>query len=291
MSPSVLNSSVPRRRLGRELRRLRERLTQLPQTSVASELEWSATKLWRMERGEVPVRSGDVVLLCELYGVEKETTEILAALATKTREKGWWHDYASLPSWFELYVGLEEAASRIREYQSQLVPGFLQTREYATAIFTKDLDGVPCHQIADRVAVRLGRARLLTRLEPQAPEFDIVVDEAVLRRVVGSRQIMAAQVRRLADAGRLPNVSVRVLPFSSDLHAGVLTGGSFTILDFPEQYEPTTVYQESITGALFLDKQTESDRYGWVYHDIRSAALSEAESRALLLDTAKEYEP
>ncbi|WFE27295.1 helix-turn-helix transcriptional regulator [Solwaraspora sp. WMMD791] len=286
MSPSVLNSSVPRRRLGRELRQLRERLTQLPQTSVASELEWSATKLWRMERGEVPVRSGDVVLLCELYGVDEETTEILAALATKTREKGWWHDYASLPSWFELYVGLEEAASRIREYQSQLVPGFLQTREYATAIFTKDVDGVPRYQIADRVAVRL-----LTRLEPQAPEFDIVVDEAVLRRVVGSRQIMAAQVRRLADAGRLPNVSVRVLPFSSNLHAGVLTGGSFTILDFPEQYEPTTVYQESITGALFLDKQTESDRYAWVYHDIRSAALSEAESRALLLDTAKEYEP
>ncbi|ROO52904.1 helix-turn-helix protein [Micromonospora sp. Llam0] len=84
MSPSVLNSSVPRRRLGRELRQLRERLTQLPQTSVASELEWSATKLWRMERGEVPVRSGDVVLLCELYGVDEETTEILAALATKS---------------------------------------------------------------------------------------------------------------------------------------------------------------------------------------------------------------
>ncbi len=194
------------------------------------------------------------------------------------------------PPWFEIYVGLEEAACRLREYHIGLIPGVLQTREYATAVFEKDVDGVPRDEIAGRVAVRLRRAKLLTRLDPQAPEFEIVLDEAVLRRPIGSKEIMAAQLRRIAGTSELPNVSIRILPFGAGLHGGTMACGSFKLLDFPQRHEPTTVYVEGFTGALFLDKPAESARYAWAFNDLLSASMDEPASRDLLLDTAKEYE-
>ncbi|WFE25102.1 helix-turn-helix transcriptional regulator [Solwaraspora sp. WMMD791] len=290
MPAALLNSSVPRRQLGRELRRLRERLAGVPQTTAARELEWSATKLLRMERGEVPIRAEDVVLLCELYGADLKTIEALAALAPKTKEKGWWHDYASIPSWFELFIGLEEAAAHLREFHTELVSGVLQTREYATAVFSMNQDEVPAEEIERRVEMRMRRARLLTRMEPYLPRFDIVLDEAILRRPIGSGQIMAGQLRRLAQAGEQPNISIRVLPFSAGLHAGLMAHGSFTLLDFPEGNEPTTVYVEELTGALFLDRPDEAERYAWTFTDIAGRALSEQASRDLFWQTAKEYE-
>ncbi|MFV2094091.1 helix-turn-helix domain-containing protein [Micromonospora sp. LOL_013] len=290
MPAALLNSSVPRRQLGRELRRLRERLAGVPQTTAARELEWSATKLLRMERGEVPIRAEDVVLLCELYGADLKTIEALAALAPKTKEKGWWHDYASIPSWFELFIGLEEAAAHLREFHTELVSGVLQTREYATAVFSVNQYEVPAEEIERRVEMRMRRARLLTRMEPYLPRFDIVLDEAILRRPIGSGQIMAGQLRRLAQAGEQPNISIRVLPFSAGLHAGLMAHGSFTLLDFPEGNEPTTVYVEELTGALFLDRPDEAERYAWTFTDIAGRALSEQASRDLFWRTAKEYE-
>ncbi|ROO51849.1 helix-turn-helix protein [Micromonospora sp. Llam0] len=290
MPAALLNSSVPRRQLGRELRRLRERLAGVPQTTAARELEWSATKLLRMERGEVPIRAEDVVLLCELYGADLKTIEALAALAPKTKEKGWWHDYASIPSWFELYIGLEEAASALRQYHTGFVPGVLQTREYATAVFSMNQHEVPAEEIERRVEVRMRRARLLTRLEPYLPRFDIVLDEAILRRPIGNAQIMANQLRRLAQAGELPNVSIRVLPFNAGLHAGLMAHGSFIVLDFQEKYEPTTVYVEGLTGALFLDRPDERDSYAWSFSGMGDLAMDEQRSRDLLWQTAREYD-
>lgn len=289
MSAALLNSSVPRRQLGRELRRLREQLARVPQTTAARELEWSATKLLRMERGEVPIRTEDVVLLCELYGADLKITEALAALAPKTKEKGWWHDYASIPSWFELFIGLEEAAAHLRAYHTNLVPGVLQTREYATAIFARSPLRLSPEVIEQRVAVRLQRAKLLTRMEPLLPRFDIVLDEALVRRPVGSGAIMAAQLRRLAEASELPNVSIRLIPFSAGIHGGLLTSG-FTVLDFPAELEPTTVYVEGLTGALFLDRADEAERYTIAFDDLTAAALGQAATRDLLVRTAKEYE-
>ncbi|WP_326551352.1 helix-turn-helix domain-containing protein [Micromonospora sp. NBC_01813] len=290
MLSALSNSSVPRRQLGRELRRLREQLARLPQTTAARELEWSATKLFRMERGEVPMRTEDIVLLCELYGADPKITEALAALAPKTREKGWWHDYASIPSWFELYIGLEEAASALRQYHTAFVPGVLQTREYATAVFSMNQVEVPVEEIERRVEVRMRRARLLTRMEPYLPRFDIVLDESILRRPIGSPEIMATQLRRLAQAGELPNVSIRVLPFSAGMHAGLMAHGSFIVLDFAERYEPTTVYVEGLTGALFLDRPDERDSYAWSFADIGELAMDEQSSRDLFWRTAKEYD-
>ncbi|MDG4774712.1 DUF5753 domain-containing protein [Solwaraspora sp. WMMD792] len=234
---------------------MRERLARVPQTTAARELEWSATKLLRMERGE-----------------------------------GWWHDYASIPSWFELYIGLEEAASALRQYHTCFVPGVLQTREYATAVFSMNQDEVPAEEVERRVEVRMRRARLLTRLEPYLPRFDILLDEAILRRPIGGAQIMAGQLRRLAQASELPNVSIRVLPFSAGLHAGLMAHGSFIVLDFPEKYEPTTVYVEGLTGALFLDRPDERDSYAWSFSGVGDLAMDEQRSRDLLWRTAREYD-
>ncbi|MDG4768410.1 helix-turn-helix transcriptional regulator [Solwaraspora sp. WMMD406] len=289
MAATLLNSSVPRRQLGRELRRLREERARMAQIEAARVLTWSNSKLWRMEQGEVPVRTEDVVLLCELYGADLKMTEALAALAPKTREKGWWHDYASIPSWFELFIGLEEAASHLREYHTNLVSGVLQTREYATAVFTASPLNLSPETIERRVAVRLQRAQLLTRIEPHLPQFDIVLDEAVIRRPVGSGTVMSAQLRRLVEAGELPNVSIRVIPFAAGVHGGTLAK-DFTIMAFPGEVEPTTIYVEGLTGALYLDRPDEAERYTIAFDGLSTVALDQAASRDLLIRTAKEYE-
>ncbi|GAB3143694.1 helix-turn-helix transcriptional regulator [Micromonospora sonneratiae] len=290
MPETITGSTVPRRQLGRELRRLREEEARIPQVEAAKALDCSVTKLWRLERGELPIRTPDVKAMCELYGADEKTTEALTAIAPHTKAKGWWHDYAEIPSWFELYIGLEQAASSLREYHTDLVSGVLQTREYATAIFQRHPAQLADEEVERRVAVRMRRARLLTRLDPPAANFDIVLDESVVRRTVGNAGVMATQLRRLAEANELPNVSIRVLPINTELHGGALAGGSFTVLDFPARHEPTTVYVEGLTGALYLDKPTEAEGYAWAFSDVRAAALDIAASKDLFWSIAREYE-
>lgn len=289
MPESVVGSTVPRRQLGRELRRLREHEARIPQVDAARALEWSVTKLWRLEGGELAVRALDVKAMCELYGADEQTTTALTAIAPHTKSKGWWHDYSEIPPWFELFIGLEEAASKLREYHTDLVSGVLQTREYATAVFTRSVLKLSSEEIERRVAVRMSRARLLTRLDPQAPVFDVMLDEAVIRRPVGSGAVMAGQLRRLAEASELPNVSIRLLPFSAGIHGATMVGG-FTIMDFPKRHEPTTIYVEGLTGALYLDKPAEAARYTLAFEDLTASALDEAASRDVFVRTAREYE-
>ncbi|MEU5942686.1 helix-turn-helix transcriptional regulator [Micromonospora sp. NPDC047548] len=282
-----VGSTVPRRQLGRLLRQFRTEAG-VTLDAAAEALEYSRQKIWRIESGLGPVRVLDVKAMCELYHVSAEMTEAMRGLAAETKSKGWWHAYGdAVPSWFELYVGLESAAATLRRYDESLIPGLLQTRQYAQAIYRLDR---PASSEEDReraVEVRLQRQSLLTRRLPGAPQVHQILSEAVLRRVVGGPRVMTAQLRRLLEVGDLANVSVRVLPLSAGPPPGAVAG-SFVILDFPATKggraapEPSVVYSESLTGALYLDKPDELSAYEGAWRGVAALALDEGESRDMI---------
>ncbi|HEV2244204.1 MAG TPA: helix-turn-helix transcriptional regulator [Streptosporangiaceae bacterium] len=291
MTEQTTGSTVPRRQLGRYLRDLRN-AQRLTVRAAAERLEWSEAKIWRIETGQVGLRSLDVEAMCRIYGAAPDLTEALMGLAKETKAKGWWHSYGDvIPEGFDVYIGLEEAAASFSWYESELVPGLLQTEGYARAVIAADKPGVEEEEIDRRVHVRIARQALLTRVTA-APELRIVLNEAIVRRPVGGAMVMAAQLRRLLDASNLPNVALRIMPFSAGLHLGVMSG-PFEILRFPlngdgRASEPPTVYVDGFTGDLYLDKPKEIQRYDEAFQSIWSAALSEGASQDLLNRASKE---
>ncbi|MDO3702811.1 helix-turn-helix transcriptional regulator [Micromonospora sp. C28SCA-DRY-2] len=281
-----IGSTVPRRQLGRLLRQFRNEAG-VTLDAAAEALEYSRQKIWRLECGMGPVRVLDVKAMCELYGVSPEMTEAMRGLAAETKSKGWWHAYGdAVPSWFELYVGLESAASRLRGFDESLIPGILQTKGYADALFR--LGRILSDDERERaVQVRLQRQALLMRRLPAAPRLESVVSEAVLRRTVGGSAVMTSQLEHLLKLSELPNVSVRVLPLAAGPQPGAVAG-TFMILDFPPTKggraapEPSIVYSESLTGALYLDKPDELTAYERVWRGLDALALGEAESKDMI---------
>lgn len=292
MPDETTGSTVPRRQLGRYLRELRggQRLTV---RAAAERLEWSEAKIWRIETGQVSLRSLDVEAMCKVYGADASLTEALMGLAKETKARGWWHSYGDvIPEGFDLYIGLEEAASAVSWYEAELVPGLLQTESYAHALIESDNPGVDAQEIDRRVHVRIARQALITRVTAP-PELDVVLNEAIIRRPVGGPGVMHAQLSRLAEASTLPNVSLRIIPFSAGLHHGIMSG-PFVILRFPlngdgKATEPPTVYVDGFTGALYLDKPSEIQRYGKAFSDIWESSLSEDSSRELIHEAAREF--
>lgn len=281
---------MPRRQLGRLLREMRNN-ARLTVRAAAAELEWSEAKMWRIETGQTALRSLDVEAICKVYGVPEDVTEGLKGLAKETKAKGWWHAYGDvIPEWLEVYVGLEEAASRLSGYESDLVPGLLQAENYARTLIRADNPGIDDNEIERRVQLRLARQALLTR-PAAAPCFEVVLDEGILHRPVGGVEAMVGQLHRLAEAGDRPNVSLRIVPLSAGLHHGLMSG-SFNILRFPtngdgRDIEPPVVYVEGFTGALYLDKPKEVERYGAAFERIWESALHESASRDLILQAAR----
>jgi transcriptional regulator with XRE-family HTH domain len=281
-----IGSTVPRRQLGRLLRQFRTEAG-VTLDAAAEALEYSRQKIWRIECGLGAVRVLDVKAMCELYNVSAEMTEAMRGLAAETKSKGWWHAYGdAVPSWFELYVGLESAAGHLREYGETLIPGLLQTRTYALGLYQPG-SRLSVEERERAVEVRLQRQALLTRRLPQPPRLDAMLSEAVLRRTVGGRGVMTDQLNRLLEASELPNVSVRVVPLAAGPHPGAVAG-SFVILDFPFSKggraapEPSVVYSESLTGALYLDKPDELRAYENAWKGLDALALGEAESRDMI---------
>jgi transcriptional regulator with XRE-family HTH domain len=291
MTEGTTGSTVPRRQLGRYLRDLRNR-ARLTVRAAARQLEWSEPKIWRIETGQTSLRSLDVEAMCRTYGADAELTEALMGLAKETKARGWWHSYGDvIPETFDLYIGLEEAASHITWYESELVPGLLQTPAYARALIEADNQGVPDEEITRRAHVRMERQAILTRAT-RAPELEVVLGEAILRRPIGSRAIMGAQLDHLAEVADLENVSLRVIPYSAGLHHGLMTR-PFVMLRFPltpdgKETEPPTIYVESFTGALYLEKSAEVERYNAAFSNIWSATLDEAASKDCIVQAAKE---
>lgn len=249
--------------------------------------------MWRIETGQTSLRSLDVEAMCKVYGAPAELTEALMGLAKETKARGWWHAYGDvIPEGFDLFIGLEEAASKIAWYESELVPGLLQTDDYSRTIMRAGKPDDDDDEIERRVHLRSNRQVLLTRVT-DPPTFDVALNEAVLRRPIGGDNVMAAQLAHLVEMGELPNVTIKVVPFSAGLHLGVMSG-PFGILRFPlngdgSESEPPTVYADGFTGDLYLDKPNEVERYDAAFKNIWETALSEQASKLLISEVAGSY--
>lgn len=293
MPEGTTGSTVPRRQLGRHLRDLRGR-ARLTVKAAAEALEWSEAKIWRIETGQTSMRSFDVENMCRIYGAPVDLTEALMALAKETKAKGWWLSYSDvINEGFDVYIGLEEAANELRWYEAELVPGLLQTEDYARTLIRSDNPGTDDDEIERRVQLRVARQSLITR-KTSPPALQIVLNESILRRPVGGREVMKVQLERLVEASRLPHVALRVMPFEVGTHAGIMSG-PFVILEFPvngngQPSEPPTVYVDGFTGALFLDKPQEIKRYKTAFQHIWSIAPDEMTSQDLIKKAAKEFE-
>ncbi|MFD0817191.1 DUF5753 domain-containing protein, partial [Micromonospora zhanjiangensis] len=223
--------------------------------------------------------------MCELYDATAELTTALVALAGETRSKGWWHAYGdAIPEWFELYVGLETTASRIRRYDESLIPGLLQTRHYARAVYQHRTD-LNEEERERLVEIRIQRQALLIRRLPPPPRMDVILSEAALLRVVGSPAAMADQLCHLLRVDDLPSVSIRVLPLSAGLHFGAVAG-TFVMLEFPLGSrvipDPPVIYCESLSGALYLDRSHEFALYEQAWASLDELALDGEQSRHLI---------
>ncbi|GAA1509091.1 helix-turn-helix transcriptional regulator [Sphaerisporangium rubeum] len=247
--------------LGSQLRRLRENKG-ITREEAGHQIRGSESKISRMELGRVGFKERDVADLLTYYGVaDIEARTAVMDLVERANEPGWWHRFNDLlPSWFQAYVGLEEAATRIRTYEVQFVPGLLQTKEYARAVITAGAAGIGPAEIARRVDLRMERQRVLDR--PDGPVFWAVIDEAALRRPIGGAEVMRGQLQHLLELMRLPGITIQVMPFSYGGHSA--EGGAFSILRFGDKELPDVVYVEQLASALYLDKREEVDRYGEV---------------------------
>ncbi|AQZ60346.1 Putative DNA-binding protein in cluster with Type I restriction-modification system [[Actinomadura] parvosata subsp. kistnae] len=250
-SPTVL-----RILLGTQLRRLRTEKG-ISREDAGYSIRASHAKISRLELGQVSFKQRDVADLLTLYGVtDPKEREPLLALAKQANAPGWWHKYGDLlPPWFEVYIGLEGAAAGIRTYENQFVPGLLQTPAYARAVIELAHEKASESELERRVALRMTRQK---RLESGLTVW-AVIDEAVVRRMLGGPEIMREQIKHLLDVTAERNITVQIMPFERGGHAAA--GGPFSILRFPERELPDVVYMEQLTSALYLDKPADSDHY------------------------------
>lgn len=280
------SSTVRRILLGSQLRRLRE-ARGITREDAGYSIRASESKISRMELGRVSFKERDVADLLSLYGVHDEgERRALIGLARDASTAGWWHSYGDvLPTWFQTYVGLEEAASAIRTYELQYVPGLLQSEEYARAVTVLGQPDAEPEEVDRRVALRMQRQKVL--VSERAPDYRAVIDEAALRRPLGGRQVMSAQLRHLADVAAQPNVTIQVMPFSFGGHSA--ESGAFTILRFPQEDLPDIVYLEQLTSALYLDKADEVEQYGRAMDRLCSQSQTPEQTLVLLHEIAQEY--
>jgi hypothetical protein len=273
VGPTVLRMVV-----GSQLRGMREAAGISPD-QAGYEIRASRSKISRLEHGRVGFKERDVADLLTLYGVTDEQQRArMLQLSRQANNQGWWAKYDDvLPGWFETYVGLEQATSLIRTYELQFIPGLFQTAEYARAVTMLGHRGAPSEEIDRRVGLRLKRQEVLTGPEPRVWA---VIDESALRRPLGGREAMRAQLRHLIEVAALPHVTLQVMPFERGGHSAA--GGSFSILRFDEADLPDIVYIEQLTGALYLDTRDEVDHYHEVMNSLSIEAETPVESEKLL---------
>jgi hypothetical protein len=280
-----VGGTVLRMMLGARLRGLREAAGISPEKAGYT-IRASRSKISRMEHGRVGFKERDVADLLALYGVaDPQVSAGMLSLAKRANAPEWWAKYGDiLPDWFEAYLGLEEAASLIRAYELQFVQGLFQTEAYARAVTLLGHRAAPAAEIDRRVNLRMKRQDLLTSAEP--PRMWAVMDEAALRRPLGGRKVMRAQLSHLIEVAELPHVTVQVMPFNRGGHAGA--GGSFTVLRFGEPDLPDVVYIEQLLSALYLERRTDVDHYAEVMNRLSAEALTPADTARFLSEIIRE---
>jgi hypothetical protein len=273
--------------VGSRLRGLRE-AAGLTREEAGWAIRGSDSKISRMELGRVGFKERDVTDLLRLYGVDDEAEhERLLAMTREANAPGWWQPYSDLlAGWFQNHLGLEEAATLIRTYEVQFVPGLLQTEAYARAVIMLGHGQADLSELDRRVALRMARKRLLDR--PDSPRLWVVLDEAVLRRPIGSTEIQREQVASLLAQCDHPNIRLQVIPFFSGGHAAA--GGAFTILRFPLEDLPDTVYIEHLTGGIYLERPEDVDRYTGAVSKLFIEAEPPARSPQILRDVLRDLD-
>ncbi|GAA1246153.1 MULTISPECIES: helix-turn-helix transcriptional regulator [Streptomyces] len=281
---SNVNPTVRRRRLGQELRRLRE-LKGMTAEEVAERLLVSQSKISRLENGRRSISQRDVRDLCGVYEVEDHRiVDSLMQMAKDSRQQGWWHSFGDIP--YSVYIGLETDAASLRVYDPQVVPGLLQTRAYAETLITGALPETMPTDIDKRVQVRLRRQERIAA--PDNPlRLWTVLDESALRRVVGSRAVMREQLEHLVEQSQLPHVTVQVIPFDMGAHPGL--NGQYAILEFPDAADSSVVYIEGVTSDLYLEKANDVQKYSVMYEHLRAQALNVEQSRQFIAKIAQDY--
>ncbi|MER5973523.1 helix-turn-helix transcriptional regulator [Streptomyces sp. NPDC002055] len=281
---SHVNPTVRRRRLGQELRRLRE-LKGMTAEEVADRLLVSQSKISRLENGRRSISQRDVRDLCGVYEVEDHRiVDSLMQMAKDSRQQGWWHAFGDIP--YSVYIGLETDAASLRVYEPQVMPGLLQTRAYAEAVITGALPEASQTDIEKRVQVRVRRQERITS-EENPLRLWAVLDESTVRRMVGGRQIMRDQLDHLIELSQLPHVTVQIMPYTMGAHPGVT--GQYTILEFPDAADSSVVYLEGVTSDLYLEKANDVQSYSVMYEHLRAQALNVEQTRQFITDAAKGY--
>ncbi|MYU20415.1 helix-turn-helix domain-containing protein [Streptomyces sp. SID8352] len=281
---SHVNPTVRRRRLGQELRRLRE-LKGMTAEEVADRLLVSQSKISRLENGRRSISQRDVRDLCNVYEVEDQrVVDSLMQMAKDSRQQGWWHAFGDIP--YSVYIGLETDAESLRTYEPQIITGLLQTRSYAEALIQGALPETVVADIEKRIQVRIRRQERVSA-DSNPLRLWVVLDESALRRVVGSRQVMREQLEYVAEMSQLPHITVQVLPFDVGAHPGV--NGQYSILEFADTADSSVVYIEGVTSDLYLEKAQDVQKYTVMYEHLRAQALNVEQSRRLIEQMAKEY--
>jgi transcriptional regulator with XRE-family HTH domain len=262
--------------LGTQLRRLRE-AANITREQAGEHIRASHAKISRLELGRVGFKERDLEDLLTLYGVtDAGERAALLDLVKPANVRGWWQqDGDLLPSWFEMYLRLEQEAGYIRTFQVQFVPGLLQDEDYARCVILAGHGAESAFEVDRRVRLRMNRKKML--VEPGGPQFWAVIDEAALRRPYGSAAVMREQLEHILEMSELPNVTVQVLPFSAGSHAAA--GGPFTLLRFAEPDLPDVVYLEQLNSAVYVDKRSDVEDYLGVIEQVSVQALPPAESR------------
>lgn len=282
--PRASGPTIARWQLGSQLKSMREAV-KITQIQIAEVLACSESKIYKLEAGDVGINRGDLLVMLDTYQISNDDPRRSSALDLQSqgRQRGWWAKYGTLPTNYSMYVGLEGAATEIKNFELAVVPGLLQTEDYARAVTSGAFPEQP-EEVERRVGLRMARQACLTDDPPL--RFWGIVDEGVLHRCTGGDVVIRAQLLHLIELSKRTNVTIQVLPFSEGWHPG--STGPFSVLEFPEGVHSPVAYVISQAGDVYLEREDDVHRVTLTYTHLQTAALSVSKSRDLIAALARQ---